>query len=61
MASEQVGLNQDPNIRAQYQSVLQELMLFFHNNLQLNHHDILNNTDDNFLDHLYTVEESAFE
>lgn len=61
MASEQVGLNQDPNIRAQYQSVLQELMLFFQNNLQLNHHDILNNTDDNFLDHLYTVEESAFE
>ena len=36
MASEQVGLNQDPNIRAQYQSVLQELMLFFQNNLQLN-------------------------
>ena len=61
MASEQVGLNQDPNIRAQYQSVLQELMLFFQNNLQLNHHDILNNTDDNFLDNLYTVEESAFE
>jgi hypothetical protein len=61
MASEQVGLNQDPNIRAQYQSVLQELMLFFQNNLQLNHYDILNNTDDNFLDNLYTVEESAFE
>jgi hypothetical protein len=44
-----------------YQSVLQELMLFFQNNLQLNHYDILNNTDDNFLDNLYTVEESAFE
>ncbi len=61
MASEQVGLNQDPNIRAQYRSVLQELMLFFQNNLQLNHHDILSNTDDNFLDNLYTVEESEFE
>ena len=30
MTNEQAGgLNQDPNVRAQYQSVLQELMLFF--------------------------------
>ena len=50
MANEQAGgLNQDPNVRAQYQLVLQELMLFFQNNQQLNHHNILNDTDYNLL------------